>query len=527
MGPVADIGEVDVVVVGAGLGGLATAAYLAVGGKQVVVVDRHSVAGGNGTVFTHEGYEFDVGLHYIGDCEPGGLFDRVLDPLDIHLTYREMDRDGFDTFQFPDGMVFRVPRGVEAFRDRLVDTFPDEAVGIEVYIDTIVAIDSELTGAGPGPVVIDRLSTTLGGFFDELEFSPRLRAVLAAQHGTYALPPGRVSLLLHAALVMHYLKGAYYPEGGGQVIADRLADVIRAHGGTIILQTPVEEILVEDGAAIGVRLHVPSARRAQGVPDVIRAPIVVSNADLKRTVLDLVGPEHLPAEYIEQVDGYEMALPLFVLYLILDRDLVAEGVPNTNFWVLGDDIDGEYEALEAGRLPDHPLAYVTSASLKDPTNPRLCRPGQTNVQIMTLVPRDHEFWGLEAGGPVEGERYRQNEAYLARKQEIRDLLLDAAEQIVPDLRDHIVYEDCATPITHERFVRSSGGTSYGIACTPEQFALNRPNYASPLPGLFLVGASTMSAHGIVAVLSGGVACASAVLGADARRIARERLAQKV
>ena len=96
MGQVADVDDVDVVVVGAGLGGLATAAYLAVAGKRVVVVDRHSVAGGNGTVFTHEGYEFDVGLHYVGDCEPGGLFDRALDPLDIHLTYREMDRDGPD-----------------------------------------------------------------------------------------------------------------------------------------------------------------------------------------------------------------------------------------------------------------------------------------------------------------------------------------------------------------------------------------------------------------------------------------------
>jgi all-trans-retinol 13,14-reductase len=70
--------EPDVVVVGAGLGGLTTAAYLAAAGRRVVVVDRHYVAGGNATVFTHDGYEFDVGVHYLGDCEPGGLIQSVL-----------------------------------------------------------------------------------------------------------------------------------------------------------------------------------------------------------------------------------------------------------------------------------------------------------------------------------------------------------------------------------------------------------------------------------------------------------------
>jgi all-trans-retinol 13,14-reductase len=517
--------QADVVIVGAGLGGLTTAAYLAVAGRRVVVVDRHSVAGGNGTVFTHEGYEFDVGLHYIGDCGPHGAIPSALRPLGIELTYREMDPDGFDTFFFPDGSSFRVPKGVEAFKARLIEAFPDEVEGIEQYLDVVTAIDAELSGGGPGEAVMAHLDATLGSLFDDLGLSTRLRTVLSGQHGTYALPPSQVSLLLHAGLTMHYLKGAYYPEGGGQVIADRLVDVIEAHGGRIVLQTPVERVVVgDDGSVEGVRLHVPSARRAQGVPEVIRTPAVVSNADLKHTVLDMVGPEHLPADYVATVADFEMSLPLFVLYLILDIDLAEQGVPNTNFWVLSDDVEHEYATLEGGSMLDDPMTYITSASLKDPTNRRLCRPGQTNVQIMTLVPREHEWWGLTAGGPAEGERYRTNEAYRARKGEVRDRLLAMAERALPGLGEHIVYEECATPVTHERFVRSTGGTSYGIACTPRQFALNRPGYASPLPGLFLVGASTMSAHGIAGAINGGVACASAVLGTSARKLARSRLA---
>jgi all-trans-retinol 13,14-reductase len=507
----------DVVVVGAGLGGLCAAAYLAREGLRVVVVDRHAVAGGNGTVFTHDGYEFDVGLHYIGDCGPGGGIPSVLEPLDIELTYRRMDPDGFDTFVFPDGTSFRVPEGVDAFRSRLCETFPDDAAGIAAYLDTVVAIDAELTGAGPGEAVIAHLDDTLADEFDRHRLSTRVRTILSGQHGTYALPPSRVSLLLHAALTMHYLKGAYYPEGGGQVIADRLVEVIEANGGVIHLQTPVTDILVErhDGTdrVTGVRLHVPSARRRQGVPDEVHAPLVVSNADLKHTVLDLVGPEHVPADYAAKVADAEMTLPLFVVYLILDIDL-AERFPNTNLWLLGDDVEDEYAALEAGRMTERPMVYVTSASLKDPTNPRLCRPGQTNVQIMTLVPRDHAFWGLHAGGPAAGERYRTNPDYLARKAEIRDRLLDLAEELIPDLRAHVVHEECATPITHERFVRSTGGTSYGIVATPDQFALNRPQYQTPLEGLFIVGANTISGHGVAATLAGGRACARTVLRAS-------------
>lgn len=515
--------DADVVVVGAGLGGLTTAAYLAVLGRRVVVVDRHSVAGGNATVFRHRGFEFDVGVHYLGDCGPGGSIPGVLEPLGVTLEFAEMDPDGFDTFVFPD-QVLEIPKGVDVFRERLHETFPSEREGVDTYLDAIVAVDRALLGGGPSEPLTAHAGSTLGGVFDDLGLSPRLRSLLGGQHGTYALPPSRASFVLHAVLAMHYLKGAYYPVGGGQVIADALADVIRGHGGEIVLRTPVERIVVEEGAARGVRLRPPSPERRRGVPEEIRAPVVVSNADLKRTVLELVGPEHFPSETVEAVRGYRMALPLFVEYLVIDRDLRTEGHPNTNVYVVSDDdVEGQYGTLEAGRLPDPPMAYMTFASLKDPTNPRLCRPGQTNLQVMTLVPAAHRYWGV-GGGPAAGERYRRNREYAARKREVADRLLATAERGLPGLRDAIVFEESATPITHERFVRSTGGTSYGIECSPDQFLFHRPAPTTPVRGLFLCGASTMGAHGIAGVMGGGVMTASAVAGAPVRELAGQRLA---
>lgn len=141
--------DADAVIVGAGTGGLTAAAYLAVMGRRVVVVDRQSMPGGNTASFTHEGFEFDIGLHYLGGwrgAHPG--IRTVLEPLGIDLRYREQDPDGFDEVRFDD-MSFRVPRGVEEFRARLHEAFPEERSAIDRHLRRIAAIYAECEAREP------------------------------------------------------------------------------------------------------------------------------------------------------------------------------------------------------------------------------------------------------------------------------------------------------------------------------------------------------------------------------------------
>jgi phytoene dehydrogenase-like protein len=498
----------DVVVVGSGPGGLTTAACLAAAGRRVLVVERHDVAGGNAQVFRrhHQGttYEFDVGVHYIGDCGPGGLFPSILHGLGLEdrVQFRPLDPDGFDTLLFP-GLTLRVPAGWDAYRERLIEAFPDEQAGLERCVEVLSRVASEsrdrLVPGAQTPTFDEWAFRSLGELFERAELSERAQAVLDHWSGLYAGGPSTTTVAMHAGIIDHYMRGAYYPEGGGQVLPARLISVVEANGGEVRCLTTVKRIAVTDGAVAGVELDDGTT---------IAAPLVISNADHARTVLELVDRDAWNPDTVNWTEHATMTLGLVCVYLVVDR--VIDG-PNTNYFVFGDyETDALYDRLDAGELGQAPFAYIALASRKDPGNTMLCPPGHTNLQIMTLAPRGYGWWGLDEG-PTHGGSYRRNERYRSRKAELTERLIDAAESVLGPLRDHLVHVETATPLSQERYTHSTGGTSYGYVHSPDQSGVLRPQHRTEIEGLWQVGANTASGHGIAGTMVGGVNCAGEIL----------------
>ncbi len=506
------------VVVGAGTGGLTAAALLARRGKSVLILDHHYVAGGDATVFRRGPYVFDVGLHYLGNCGADGNIPRILRVAGVtDVIFNEMDPDGFDTFCFLD-FTFRVPKGVEALRERLAQRFPEETRGIDRYVNGLKAVWSlqGLTGGGfanamvslwRARYVLPHLNSTLGTFFDACTKDVPLRAVLAGHSGDYAEPPTRASFVMHALVTMSYLAGAYYPVGGGQIMSDRLAESIERDGGKILLRAPVRRILIEGGRTKGVEFE----SKHLGCR-LVHAPVVISNADIKETMLEVIGPGLLKSATVRTIQRYEMAPAIGVVYLGVRRDLRAEGVPNTNFWVhTSNDLEPLYAEARQGRFHPRPVCYISIATLKDPTNPRIAPPGITSMQLATVVPSNPEAWGTTPKEVATGA-YRDNPAYERVKRSLAARLIEAAETVFPGLGKDIVCQEVSSPMTHSRFTRSTGGASYGIALTPSQSLLRRPSPSTEIRGLFLCGASTISGHGIEGTMMSGLLAASQVEG---------------
>lgn len=512
----------DAIVIGSGLGGLTCAAYLCALGRRTLVLEAHYVAGGNSQAFRRNlqgrEFEFDVGVHYIGECGPNGLITRVLNGLGLaeRVVFRPLDPDGYSTLYFP-GLTFRVPASWARYRARLLETFPAEREALGKVVDTMRQIADEGRRFQRGDLAMEAMPMRAPIFlkwglrpvtdlFAEYHLSELASAVLLGEQGDYAVRPSKTPGALAAGLTDHYMRGAFYPEGGGQAMAGRLVEAIRAFGGEVRTRAPVERVRVEGGRALGVVLEKDAAE--------IDAPIVVSNADLKRTVLELVGEEHFDPETVERVRAFRMSLPLFAVYAGLDLDLRAEGLPNTNHWLWGtSDIEGIYDRVEAGELPDANLAYLTITSLRDPESRQVAPEGYTNLQVMTLVPHDYGVWNVDRG-PADGGRYHRDPEYRRRKYELMDALLEQAEAIVPGLREHVHWKEAATPVTQERFTHSTGGTSYGIEYATDQMGPARIGYATEVEGLFLCGASTPAGHGIANVLFSGVRAAEAATGSD-------------
>lgn len=510
----------DAIVIGSGLGGLTTAAYLASNGLHTLVLEQYDVVGGSSHVFRRKrAFEFDVGVHYVGDCGPGGRIPTILRGVGLEgrIEFLPMDPEGFDTLVFPD-LTFRVRRGWERYEEDLAAAFPDEERGLRKCVGLLRKIATQAMAGGPpsgarlllaplrAPTLVRWSNRTLGDLFDACGLSERARAVLAGESGTYGAPPSRASALVHAVLIDHYLReGGFYPRGGGQVIAAGLLDVIRSHGGDVRTRARVERILIEGGRAFGVRL-------ADG--EELRAPIVVSNADLKRTYLDLVGAERLSRRTPARLRRMRMSLPLFCVYLGLDVDL-RERMPNTNYLLFPSwNAESPYRDCYEGRLPERPPVYLTAATVKDPHTTALAPPGCSSVQLMTIAPPQRSYWGLDEEAAPGDRRYRRQPAYRAVKAELSERMIDGAAELIPDIREHIVWQEAATPITHERYTLASGGTSYGLEHSPDQWGLRRPRWRTEIDGLFVVGASTFYAHGVLGAMLGGVACAGAVLGRD-------------
>jgi len=496
----------DVIGIGSGLGGLTAGAILArLQGKRVLILEKHYVAGGQTHEFHRHKYSWDVGVHYVGGVGPGEetrmLFDLITGK---QVNWNPMP-DVYDRFVYPD-MTIDVHKDPWVYAENLIALFPDEEVAIRQYIrdirgasdwyvsnflkksaNMLLRLPFIWKACGKGKLA--RMTTR--DYMDRSFKDEKLKSVLTSQWGDYGLTPDKCAFGLHSLVVWGYCSGsgAFFPEGGGRVIAQSVEKVIAATGGRIQVDTEVTEILIRDGKAYGVK-----ARQSNGWEGEYHANTIISNVGAELTFRDLIPVQYCKTER-QELAGFETGNAMVTLYIGLKESPGKFGIQGENYW-----ISDSFQQRDVTKITDELLAgnaqygFISFPSMKN----RQAH-GHTAEICVAVDPARFRDW---SGRP--------SDYYLAKDRMI-SALLELAERQFPGFYKIVDYVELSTPLTIEHYTSRPRGEMYGIPGTPARFKLKSLSPRTPIKNLYLSGSDVCSL-GIAGALYGGVGAAARAMG---------------
>ena len=490
--------DFDVIVIGAGIGGLSAGALLAQAGLRVLVAEQHLVPGGFAHNWNWTGqdgqarpaFRFDSGVHDVSGVWDGGPVHGILARLGLGdaIEWKPLQHR-FLT----DGDIFDVPSGWAAYVNAMAERFPANASGLRAALADIHAIYTGMysqasTHSGvPGaprsvegmlefarlhPLTVRWIDKPFTALLDQHITGKAARHALISLAGYISHTPELLRVADMVPLFGYYIHGGCYPVGGSGRLAQALADAIALDGGEVRLETPVAQVLIEGGAAAGVRLSSGQT---------LRASAVVMNADFLSAVNRLVDKSLWPQAFMSKIDAMQPACSAFGIHLGVRGDFA--GVPPVIHIKAGQNGAGIVipSAVDRTAAPD----------------------GYSTVEVMCLLDMDQAGTWFEDEQRTNNEAQRSSPSYAAKKHAAGEQLLRIAELALPGLSARIVCRTEASPLTFRRYDWSSAGAIYGTSG-------GAIASKSPIPGLVFAGAATHGA-GIEAVIISGACAAEALV----------------
>ena len=504
----------DTIIIGSGMGSLTTGAILAKEGQKVLILERHYTAGGFTHIFTRRGYEWDVGIHYIGEVQrPSSAVKHLFDYItDGKLLWADMG-EVYDKIIIGD-KSYDFVRGVQNFKEQLYEYFPLEKEAIDHYVRLVFESTKTSQKFFMEKALPPLMSTFVGGFmrsayykfsdqttYDVLKSltdDEQLIKVLSGQYGDYGMSPKKGSFAMHASVARHYFSGGSFPIGGSSQIAKTVDKVIEASGGTILISAEVKNVQIENNKATGVVMRDGK---------VFTANNVVSGAGIMTTYKKLLPPEvNAQHKLNEQLQKINPSVAHACLYIGLKGSPQELELPKTNYWIYPE--DGDHDTCIDRYLEDlnapFPVVYVSFPSAKDPDWSNRY-PDKSTIDIITLVP-------YEAFANWEDSKWmKRGEDYNAFKEKIAQRLLEQLYKQVPQVRGKIDCYELSTPLTTQHFINYEKGEIYGIDHAPSRFRQKFLKPRTPIKNFYLTGQDIVTA-GVAAALFSGVLTATAMTG---------------
>lgn len=491
--PVVSDAEYDVIVIGAGLGGLSSGVHLAANGLKVLVLEQHDKVGGCATSFRRGEFTFESSLHEMAGGGAGkkdrGLY-QILKATGVDQKVEIYELPHFYRSIFP-GVDIELPSNWEGFKRELRETWPEESEGIEKFhrlctatMDDMMELRDLFRYQGTRAFLVKAMvplrqrtffaykDKTVQDVLDECFAGEEIKAVVSQLWVYYGAPVHDQSALIFLAATESYLSdGTWHIRGTSQALSNAYADRIRELGGRVETGALVTKVIMRDGLAVGVKTATGKTYTGR---------YIVANTDPYQLVFKLIGEEYFPEQYVSRLRGLEPANSLFGVYMGLNVDLRELGYEDTEIFYSPVLDSGElYDRMMRGDFAEGALVITIYSNYGDPV---YAPEGKSLVTITSYS--DIAVWPEDRG------------AYRELKAGKVDELVGLASRVIPELADprYVEVKEGFTPRTIKRFTMNQGGVVYGFYLTPGQWE-KVPN-CTPVSNVYIASNWAQMWHGM-------------------------------
>lgn len=486
----------DVIIIGAGIGGLTSGAILSRNGKKVLILEKNPVPGGYAVNFRRGEFEFDASIHLVNGFDSGQTGNKILELCGISERVKFLKPKYLFRSVFPN-IDIRIPQGnLKEYINILTRHFPKEKDGLERLFKLMSKLYCRIEDVGEASDKIspaeftEYVNKTYQEVLEQFLKDRKLMALVSQLWSYYGLSPRRLSAIFFCYPWYDYVcnKG-FYLKGGARALSAELKTIIQKNGGELKFNTKVIKILLKENIVYGITTEKGEEFFARSI---------VSNIDARTTFYNLVGEKYLQPSFLDKISKMEPSLSAFQVYLGLNVDLKNIGIDDYVIFVNPDfDLDKQFNAYLNNDINNSAFGLTLYSMLEENFAPK----SKSAMAIITLA--GYDFW-----------KNLSKEEYKKQKKHFTDILIKRTEAIIPNLSSHIEIVESATPLTMERYTGNYKGAIYGWSQTVSQSGSNRLKNKTPIKNLYLVGAWTLPGGGIKGVMQSGVIVSNKILNGD-------------
>ncbi len=478
-----------IIIIGAGIGGMSAAIRLAVAGERVVILEKNEKVGGKMYEIVRDGYRWDTGPSVITMRHVfEELFRMAGRNLADYLTLLPLDP--LTRYFYPDGTIFNATSNLSRMAEQIAQWDERDVAGYFRYLSYVATIH-RITGPvfiydkPPRPASFLKVPITewlkadplrqmqpaINGFVK----SPYMRQLLG-RFATYVggspyLAPATLNVIAHVEMT----GGVWYPQGGIYSIAHALEKLAGELGIEIHTNTPVKQIDVQNGCAVGVITSNDVYHEAKAV---------LANADVT-TVYEHLLPRQIAERRLNRLKQQEPSGSGYVMLLGIEGE--HPQLAHHNIFFSGD-YRREFEFIFKKGVPaDDMTVYVAITSKTDSSH----------------APQGHENWFILVNAPATSSEYDWNVQKLAYREKVFDQLARFGIEIHDKIRSEVIF----TPLHLQEMSGAWRGALYGASANSKWTAFKRPhNRCADIRGLYFAGGTTHPGGGVpMVMLSGKVA----------------------